>query len=200
MPLSQTTRDRIWLVWFCLQIPVILCVDAVDTYPAWLCADPGAPLHFLHTFRQWYVTTYNDPLMDWTPASGAAVGAGGPWMTLFLWIEIAATLPIVLYSVYRFTRLATATSTATAPSHAAASTTGPWELLFLVYAFETALTTAVCIHDVGYWSPAVYSEADKNVFRYQLFGPYFAMPALLFVDMYSRLLARFNVDSTKKTQ
>lgn len=25
MALSQTTRDRIWLVWFCLQIPVILC-------------------------------------------------------------------------------------------------------------------------------------------------------------------------------
>lgn len=165
--LPQTTRDRIWLVWFCLQIPVILCVDAVDTYPAWLCSYAGAPLHFLHTFRQWYVSTYNDPLMDWTPESGAAVGAGGSWMALFLKIEIGATLPIVFYSVYRFLKLARSSLPKT--------TTGPWELLLLVYAFETALTTAVCIHDVGYWSPAVYSEADKNVFRYQLFGPYFAM-------------------------
>jgi hypothetical protein len=171
MALSQRTRDRIWLVWFCLQIPVILCVDAVDHYPAWLCADADAPLHFLHTFRQWYVTTYHDPLMDWTPAKGAAVGAGGSWMALFLWIEIGATLPMVLYSVYRFAKLATSWST----KSKTVSTTGPWELLLLVYAFETALTPAVCIHDVGYWSPAVYSEADKNVFRYQLFGPYFAM-------------------------
>ena len=107
--------------------------------------------------------------MDWTPAKGVEVGAGGSWMALFLWIEIGATLPIVFYSVYRFAKLATKSA------GQALSTTGPLELLLLIYAFETALTTAVCIHDVGYWSPAVYSEANKNVFRYQLFGPYFAM-------------------------
>ncbi|CAK7234608.1 hypothetical protein SBRCBS47491_009008 [Sporothrix bragantina] len=189
MPLAQSTRDRIWLVWFCIQIPVILCVDAVDNYPAWLVADPGAPLHFLHTFRQFYVATYRDPLIEWTPARGAELGAGGNWMSLFLWIELAFTLPVVFYAVYRF-----------ASKSATTSTTGPLELLLLVYAFETALTTAVCIHDVGFWSPAVYSTADKNVFRFQLFGPWFAMPALMFVDMYGRLLARFDVDNTKKTQ
>ncbi|CAK7199905.1 hypothetical protein SEUCBS139899_002592 [Sporothrix eucalyptigena] len=186
MPLAQSTRDRLWLVWFCIQIPVILCVDAVDHYPAWLCTDADAPLHFLHTFRQWYVATYNDPLMDWTPAKGAALGAGGSWMSLFLWIELGFTLPVVLYSVYRFAQKK--------------GTTGPFELLLVVYAFETALTTAVCIYDVGFWSPAVYSTADKNVFRFQLFGPWFAMPALMFVDMYGRLLSRLSVDNTKKTQ
>ncbi|CAK7237322.1 hypothetical protein SCUCBS95973_009920 [Sporothrix curviconia] len=198
MPLTQSTRDRIWLVWFGIQIPVILCVDAVEKYPAWLVADAGAPLHFLHTFRQWYVATYRDPLIEWTPARDAALGAGGSWMSLFLWIELTFTLPVVFYAVYRFaSKLSSKLSSKPATS---ASTTGPLELLLLVYALETALTTAVCIHDVGFWNPAVYSTADKNVFRFQLFGPWFAMPALLFADMYGRLLARFNVDSAKKTQ
>ncbi|CAK7243973.1 MAG: hypothetical protein STHCBS139747_005507 [Sporothrix thermara] len=191
MPLAQSTRDRVWLVWFCVQIPVILCVDLVDKYPAWLVANPGAPLHFLHTFRQWYVATYRDPLIEWTPARGAELGAGGSWMALFMWIELAFTLPVVVYAVYRFASMKAAATT---------STTGPLELLLVVYAFETALTTAVCINDVGYWTPALYSTAEKNVFRFQLFGPWFAMPALMFVDMYGRLLARFNADSTKKTQ
>ncbi|CAK7264349.1 hypothetical protein SEPCBS119000_000953 [Sporothrix epigloea] len=191
MPLSREIRDRIWLVWFSIQIPVILYpgVDAVDNYPAWLVAEPGAPLHFLHTFRQWYVATYRDPLIDWTPARGAALGAGGSWMSLFLRIELAWTLPVVLYAVYRL-----------ASKPASTKTTGSLELLLLVYALETALTTAVCIHDVSFWNPAVYSLADKNVFRFQLFGPWLAMPALLFVDMYTRLLSRFDADSTKKIQ
>ncbi|CAK7566820.1 MAG: hypothetical protein SEPTF4163_004774 [Sporothrix epigloea] len=189
MPFAQSTRDRIWLVWFCIQLPVIFCVDAVDSYPSWLAADPGAPLHFLYTFRRWYSATYRDPLMDWTPALGVELSAGGSWMSLFMFIELAWTLPVVLYAVYRF-----------ASKSASTRTTGPLELLLLVYGLEVALTAAVCINDVSYWNPAVYSTADKNVFRFQLFGPWFVMPALLFADMYTRLLARFKGDNTKKIQ
>lgn len=133
----------------------------------WLCADPGAPLHFLHTFRQWYVATYRDPLIEWTPASGAALGAGGSWTALFLWMELLFSLPVVVYAARRLTAARAPTMTTT--------TTGPLELLLLVYALETALTTAVCIHDVGYWSPSAYSAADKNVFRFQLYGPWLVM-------------------------
>lgn len=184
MPFAQSTRDRIWLVWFCIQLPVIFCmslcrsrhlvfvpptnedpgVDAVDSYPSWLAADPGAPLHFLYTFRRWYSATYRDPLMDWTPALGVELSAGGSWMSLFMFIELAWTLPVVLYAVYRF-----------ASKSASTRTTGPLELLLLVYGLEVALTAAVCINDVSYWNPAVYSTADKNVFRFQLFGPWFVM-------------------------
>lgn len=166
-----------------MYLPATPGVDAVDFYPAWLCADPGSPLHALHTFRQWYVATYRDPLVDWTPAAGAALGAGGRWMGLFLGIELLFTLPVVLYAVLRFSRATARTATTT--------TTGPFELLLLVYAFETALTTAVCIHDVGGWNTAVYSAADKNVFRFQLFGPWFAMRKFSFLFP---LPASFQVD------
>ncbi|OAA66832.1 hypothetical protein SPI_01408 [Niveomyces insectorum RCEF 264] len=201
MALPQPVRDRVWLAWFCVQIPVILCVDAVDTYPAWLCAAPGSPLHALHRFRQWYVATYNDPLVQWTPDPAVRAGlggAGGSWLPLFFALELGFALPTALYAVYR---LAGVVRGGNGGGRTTGRTTGPLELLLLVYAFETALTTAVCIHDVAYWDPAVYSVAQKNVFRYQLMGPWLAMPALLFADMYARLLARFRVtDGTKKTQ
>ncbi|EPE06556.1 hypothetical protein F503_02684 [Ophiostoma piceae UAMH 11346] len=187
MAFTENTRDRVWLLWFCIQVPVIFCVDAVDKYPAWLCGNEGSPLHFLHTFRKWYVTTYKDPLVDWTPATAVAVGAGGSWIELFMWIEVLFALPVVLWSLAHFAR--------------GKKTTGALELLLAVYAFEVAFTTAVCINDISYWSPEVYSEAQKNVFRYQLMGPWFAIPTLMFVDMYTRILARFTTtDGIKKTQ
>lgn len=195
---SKNWRDSVWLVWFCIQVPIILCVDSVDKYPAWLCAEPGSPLHALHRFRQWYIDTHNDPLVQWSPSTHPLLSSGGgSWVPLFFWIELVFTLPTVLYAVARLGRIRAGTA-------ATASTTGSLELLLLVYALETALTTAVCIHNVSYWDPAVYSDAQKNVFRFQLMGPWLAMPCLLFVDMYSRLLARFQTDAglatAKKTQ
>ena len=89
------------------------------------------------------------------------MGAGGSWIELFLWIEVLFALPVVLWSLAHFAR--------------GKKTTGALELLLVVYAFEVALTTAVCINDIGSWSPDVYSQAQKNVFRYQLMGPWFAM-------------------------
>ncbi|EFX05780.1 hypothetical protein CMQ_3849 [Grosmannia clavigera kw1407] len=193
----RTWRDTVWLVWFCIQIPVILCVDIVDKYPAWLCANPGAPLHALHRFRQWYIATHNDPVVQWTPATHPLLSnGGGSWVPLFFWIELVFTLPTVLYAVYR---LGFVRGRNRAPL---GGTTGPLELLLLVYALETALTTAVCIHNISYWDPSIYSSAQKNTFRFQLMGPWLAMPSLLFLDMYSRLLARFSlaVNTDKKTR
>jgi len=106
---------------------------------------------------------------------------------LFLWAELLFSLPAILYALYRLA--------------GRAGTTGALELLLLVYAFETAFTAAVCINDVGYWDPAAYPPRLKNVFRYQLYGPWFAVPALMFADMYSRLLRRLSAaDAVKKTQ
>jgi len=81
------------------------------------------------------------------------------WVPLFIWFELVFSLPLAIYSLYAF-------------GVKRAGTTGPYELLMLVYAFETAFTTAVCIHDVQYWDPKVYSPAQKNMFMYQLFGPW----------------------------
>ncbi len=123
----------------------------MDKYPAWLWVPSDSPLHFLYVLREWYIQEYNDPMAQWTPESGMS------WVPLFFWAELLFSLPIVLYSVYRL------------PGRV--GTSGVTELLILLYAFETAFTTAVCINDVPYWDPKVYSAEQKTVFFYQL-GPW----------------------------
>lgn len=50
--------------------------------------------------------------------------------------------------------------------------TGREELLYLIYAFVTAFTTLVCLNDVFYWDNALYDAKAKNVFLFQLYGPW----------------------------
>ncbi len=136
-------------------------VDLVSLYPSRLVVPADAPLHSLWTFHEWYLRTYGDPIVGWTPADG-----GRSWVPLFMWAEAGFLLPTALYAAYRLAPL---------PSRAAAGTTGPFELLLLVYSFHTALTTATCIHDVFYWDPTVFSQQQKDMFTYQMFGPWFTV-------------------------
>ena len=128
-------------------------------YPAWLYKAPGSPLHFLELIQSHYIATYNDPIAQWTPQTATGHDA---WIPLFLRIEVVFSLPLVLYAVYRL-------------GIQRAGTTGPVELLFLVYAFETAFTTLVCINDVFWWDDAVYDQELKRTFIVNLFGPWFVI-------------------------
>lgn len=132
-------------------------MDAVGNYPSWLVSQ-GAPLHFLQRFRDWHLATYNDRILSWTPENS---GGNNSWIGLCLAIELGVSLPVVLWGVRRFVA-------------SSLGTTGAEELLFLVYAFETAFTTLICINDISYWDPAVYSPAMKNNFLYQ-YGPWFVI-------------------------
>ncbi|KAK3938324.1 hypothetical protein QBC46DRAFT_355966 [Diplogelasinospora grovesii] len=173
---KQSWKDYVWLVWFLIQIPVIFLVDATHFYPKWLYASPESPLHFMQLIKDNYISTYNDPIAQWTAETATQHSS---WIPLFLSIEMLFSAPIVLYAVYRL-------------GVKRAGTTGANELLFLVYAFETAFTTLVCIHDVLYWDDAVYNIDLKRTFVFNLFGPWFVIPAIMFVDMCSRILSRIN--------
>ncbi|OIW28647.1 hypothetical protein CONLIGDRAFT_632907 [Coniochaeta ligniaria NRRL 30616] len=189
MASTLSWKDRVWTVWFAVHLAVILLVDAVPLYPAHLHEPPSSPLHFLDRLRSFYITTYNDPIMQWTPDSGH-----DNWIPFFFNFEIIFLLPTCLYAVYQHAVKADRKT----------GFTGSEELLYLVYAFVTGFTTLVCLNDVAYWDPAVYSAQDKMMFVFGLYGPYFAIPAIMFADMYSRLLRRLRVTegvgSVKKTQ
>ncbi|ROW14041.1 hypothetical protein VPNG_04040 [Cytospora leucostoma] len=172
-------RDKAWFAWLIIQIACILLVDAVQFYPAWLYKTPETPLYFLQQLKDFYVATYNDPLVQ--PETEPN------WIPVMFIIELFFQLPVVIYGAWSLS--------------GKRGTTGPLELLLLVYAFETAFSTLLCINDVFSWDPAVYSPEQKNVFLYQLYGPWFAIPSLLFVDMYWRLYSRLTpTDLVKKTQ
>ena len=85
--------------------------------------------------RSTYIETYNDPILQWTPESGAS------WVPLFLCIELVFLFPTALYGLVRYLN--------------GRGTTPATELLFGIWAFHTALKTFVCIHDVFYWDESV---------------------------------------------
>lgn len=172
-------------------------------YPPQLYKTSGSPLYFLQQIKDFYVATYNDPLVQPETAPN--------WMHLVSVVELGLQLPVALYAAWRLS--------------GKKGTSGPFELLLLVYAFETAFSTLLCINDVFYWDPAVYSLEQKNVFLFQLYGAWFAIrkshillqatfvggggfprltfptATIMFVDMYWRLYSRLSVtDSVKKTQ
>ncbi|KAK1507463.1 cytochrome P450 ClCP1 [Colletotrichum tamarilloi] len=178
---ARTWRDSAYLVISGIQLTAMLLVDLVPFYPSALYAAPSSPLHFLQVLRDFYISTYNDPFFT---ASHENLPS---WFKLFTYIEIVYQLPMAAWMVYRFSRNT--------------GTTAGFELAVLVFCVECALTTLTCIYDVFHWDPAVYSQAQKNVFVFNLYGPWVVIPALMGLDMWLRILKRVNtVDSTKKLQ
>lgn len=80
-------------------------------------------------------------------------------MHFFFTIELGFQLPVALYSAYRFNR---------------GTTTGGHELLLLVYAVETALSTMLCMNHAAYLDPKDFTPEQRDVFFYQLMGPWVA--------------------------
>ncbi|KAK0617785.1 transmembrane protein 6/97 [Bombardia bombarda] len=177
--------NYIWLAWFSLQVPIILCklIDMLHFYPTWLYKPTDSPLHFAEKIQQNHIATYNDPYVQWLPATAVPSGHDS-WIGLFLYIELAFLLPTALYGVYRLGLDSRGRKQ---------GTSGGDELLFLVYAFETALTTLVCVHDVFYWDKEVYSPEVMRSYQVNLLGPWLVIPSLMFVDMASRIMKRVRV-------
>ncbi|KAL2132980.1 hypothetical protein VTI74DRAFT_3050 [Chaetomium olivicolor] len=172
---NNTWRNKVWMGWFLIQVPVILLIDLLEyLYPAWVYEPKGAPLHAVFAVKQWYIQTYNDPIVQW---SAETASGHDSWMGLFLHLEFLFLLPTVLYGVYRLVVQRRGTS-------------GGDELLFLVYALEVAFTTLVCIYDTYYLDSVVYPEELKQTLRIQFYGPWLVVPTLGAVDMAGRILAR----------
>lgn len=83
------------------------------------------------------------------------------FMPFFFAIELAFQLPVVLYSVHRL-----------GWAGSGSGTTGPFELVLLIYAFETAFSTMLCMNHVFYLDPADFTPAQRSAFLWQLMGPW----------------------------
>ncbi|KAK1775765.1 transmembrane protein 6/97 [Copromyces sp. CBS 386.78] len=176
---NESRLNYVWTAWFALSIPIILFIDALPSYPSSLYLPPSSPLHPFHLIRQDYIATYNDPIVQWSPSTSVP-GSHDSWIGLFLYLEFGFSLPVVAYGFFKL-------------AVKGKGTTGADELLFLVYALETALTTLVCIHDVGYWDPEVHSVEVRRRMVLQFFGPWFLVPSVMAVDMARRILGRIKV-------
>ncbi|GAB1316779.1 Efficient mitochondria targeting-associated protein 19 [Madurella fahalii] len=172
---NKTWKNKAWLGWLLMHLPIILFIDLLDVvWPTWVYESADAPLYPAYALKEWYVKTYNDPIVQWTAETSSGHDS---WMGLFLYLELVLLLPIVLYGIYRLGVQRRGTS-------------GADELLFLVYALELAFTTLVCIFDSFYWDSAVYSTEVKRAFWVQFYGPWFIIPTLGAIDMATRILGR----------
>lgn len=126
--------------------------DAVPFYPAWLYQPPGAPLHVLEQLRAWYVAAYDDPVVQ--PAKAPH------YMGILFGLEVALQFPVAVYYVVAACCQKTTT------------TVGPLlELVLLVYALETALSTVLVLDFVYALDPVAYPL--KNVLLFQNYLPWF---------------------------
>ncbi|KAK4158225.1 hypothetical protein C8A00DRAFT_39420 [Chaetomidium leptoderma] len=172
---NTTWKNKVWIGWFLMQVPVALFIDLLEyLWPAWAYEPAGAPLHFFHALKQWYIATYNDPVVQWSPETASGHDS---WMGLFLYFELFFLLPTVLYGIYRLVLQRRGTS-------------GADELLFLVYALEVAFTTFVCIYNTSYLDDALYPAELKRELQVQLYGPWFVIPTIGAIDMATRILGR----------
>ena len=125
-------------------------MDGVSHYPKWLYEPQDAPLHFLQIIRDWYLGMFNDPYIQEDKSPN--------WIAPFVVLEFIFLFPTAIYAIFRLSQKQ--------------GTTGPLELLLLVYGFEMAMSTYLCINDIALWDPVDYPTAVKNVFKYQIYGPY----------------------------
>ncbi|KAI2623702.1 transmembrane protein 6/97 [Xylaria nigripes] len=190
MELLRSILDRIYLFFFLIHIPILFCVDLVPLYPSHFWQPEDSPLHILSTLRDYYFTTYNDQFFRPPPAPIPT------FFPLYAYLELLFHLPVSLWAVRVFL---------SAPRRSSGSSqsriSGSAELLLLVYGIETILTTLTCIYDAVHWDPAVVTLEQKKVLIGGMYGGYLALAIILTIDMYTRILNRFQaVDALKKTQ
>ena len=124
-------------------------VDLVAFLPDNLWVPSAAPLHPLHTLREFYTTTYQD-LYFLTPWADQL-----RFFRFFSILELVFQLPAVLWVLARFR---------------GKGTTPGVELVCIVYGVQCALTTATCIYDCWGWEG--YEWEVKRVLIFQLYMPW----------------------------
>ncbi|KAF4123046.1 Protein of unknown function (DUF2781) [Geosmithia morbida] len=169
MVLSRGTRDTVYLAIVGTQLFGMLVLDLVSLYPKSLWESPSAPLHFLTSLREAYVSMTGDPFF--------AASTHEPWFEAFLYLEAAVQLPLTAYL---------------ARSLSAARNAATTELSGLVYGTMTATTSAATCYHLWQLGEDVVSRQDKALILYGEYVPFVIIPLIMAIDMYQRLLVRLD--------
>ncbi|KAL6851197.1 hypothetical protein ACO1O0_008325 [Amphichorda felina] len=175
MALSEQRRDWAYLLIIGTQLFGMLALDLVGFYPKALWEDPSAPLHFLVSLRETYVSLSGDPFF--------AHPQHEPWFEAFLYIEAAAQFPLAVYLVYK---LATSKTTNAAT-----------ELAGLAFGCLTGMGSVVCCYHLWQLGEDMVGSQQKIMLIYGEYLPFAIIPIVMGFDMHQRLLSRTNSVETK---
>lgn len=137
-------------------------VDLYPLYPDWIRPQ------FMHDIRTFYIDTYHDQFFTRPPA----------WFSMYAWMELLYHLPLSFWAVPALLRSKDLLSYArrasfTSDARLKNATDDPKvPIQLLMYAVQTAVTTATCISDYLSWSG--FSNAEK-VELGKLYVPYLAL-------------------------
>lgn len=150
--------DLVYLLFFLIHIPVMFCEflqlssdgdrkranarSGVDLTPLYPAAFKP---QFMTDLRAWYIHTYRDQFFTQPPA----------WFNAYMWMELAYHVPISVWAIGGLLR-----DDSKVPLH------------LLVFAVQTAVTTATCVADYLSWSS--YTNSEKIELG-KLYVPYLAL-------------------------
>ncbi|OAA38846.1 hypothetical protein NOR_06499 [Metarhizium rileyi] len=173
--MSSSIRDKLYLPIVGAQLLGMLLVDLVPFYPNSLWQPPSSPLHSLVAFREWWTVQSGDPYF--------ASYTHEPWFDAFLYVELLVQLPLTVYLACKLGSLK--------------PTSGATELAALVYACVTSMGASTCCYDIWHMGVDKVSAENKSQLFWGTYLPFAAIPALMAVDMYLRLMARVQGPSKK---
>lgn len=99
--------------------------------------------------RQWYITTYRDQFFISPPA----------WFTMYIWMELFYHVPLSVWALGALIRGMSQTSRLCLVVLMFFEDDPKVPIHLLIYAMQTAVTTATCIADYLSWSG--FSNAEK---------------------------------------
>ncbi|KAH6890632.1 transmembrane protein 6/97 [Thelonectria olida] len=172
---QKPVRDWVYLAIISTQLFGMLALDLVAFYPKSLYASPSAPLHFLVSLRNIYVSTSGDPFF------GDSYHAA--WFNGFLGLEGLVQLPLAAYIVSQLA--------SKKPS------SGPTEIAGLAFGCLTAMGSLACCFELDAMGPDMVKDEHKTNLLYGTYGPFLVIPAIMAADMYLRLLSRFQPETIK---
>ncbi|KAF5020373.1 hypothetical protein F66182_7601 [Fusarium sp. NRRL 66182] len=153
-------------------------MDFTEFYPDSLYLSPAAPLYFLTLIRKAYLASSGDPFFG-DKFTGA-------WFHGFLYIELFFQFPLAAYLVW--------TLSSKTPS------SGPTELAGLAFGCLTGMGSVACLFELLSMGPELVADEHKNSLFWGTYFPFAIIPAIMALDMYTRLLRRVSNDVKPKTQ
>ncbi|KAL4724687.1 hypothetical protein ACLX1H_008129 [Fusarium chlamydosporum] len=175
---QKALRDWVYVALIIPQLIGMFVLDFTEFYPESLYASPKAPLHFLTTIRNTYLSLSGDPFYG--------PNFTGEWLHSMYYIELLVQFPTAAYVVWNMA--------------SKKPTSGPTELAGLVFGCLTAMGSIASVAELLAMGPELVSEQQKPMLVWGTYFPYALIPGIMAVDMYMRLLRRVSNDTKSKTQ
>lgn len=196
-PLTSRTLDFIYVIFFSIHIPAFFLVDSQALFPETI-----RPLGF---FTNWYLNSFNDPIIGGAIGDWEVGGWTWVWIKSFLWLEAVYQVPMFFLGIIN---LRSGKLTSLLLSRCNWETTDnkkfyPW---LMIYGASTATTLLPAIAiimtapvgEVGI--RGVQLSYSQRLNALSSFVPFLIIPLTMAIDMALRISKLIQKDEVTKEE